>query len=69
MVRIKNYARLNVSGGTKPGHGEPFKNDKKFKVNRDVANFCTEFCPHPNKICKGNPCKEFREKFGRRRDG
>lgn len=69
MVRIKNYARLNVSGGTKPGHGDPFKMDNHRMMREDWAFFCTEFCPHPNKICKGNPCKEFREKFGRRRDG
>lgn len=69
MVRIKNYARLNITGGTKPGHADPFKGENRRMMREEWAAFCTGDCPHPGKKCRGSPCKEFRERFGRRRDG
>lgn len=69
MVRIKNYARLNISGGTKPGHADPYKGENRRMMRQEWADFCIEHCPHPGKKCRETPCKEFRERFGRRRDG
>lgn len=67
MVRIKNYARLTISGGTKPGHAEPFKGENRRNMREEWAEFCTKHCPHPDLACEWGACKEFKAKFGRRR--
>lgn len=69
MVRIKNYARLNISGGTKPGHADPYKGENRRLPRKEWADFCTKNCPHKGRACGGSPCKEYKEQFGRRRDG
>nr|DAT62592.1 MAG TPA: hypothetical protein [Caudoviricetes sp.] len=33
-------------------------------IRKDWAAFCTYHCPHPNRPCKKDPCREFQEKFG-----
>ena len=68
MVRIQNYARLSVSGGTKPGRAIPYKADNRRLMREEWAAFCTAECPHPGRQCDRGTCKEFREKFGRRKD-
>ena len=66
-MMLKNYCRLSVSGGTKPGRGEKFHQDNHRKMREEWGDFCTKHCPHPGKLCR-QPCKEWRAKFGDRRD-
>lgn len=68
MVQVSNPARLNVSGGTKPGHGGKFHDDSRRLYREQWATFCTTSCPHPGRLCDRGPCKEFRAIFGRRKD-
>lgn len=47
----------------------PYKGENRRLMREEWADFCIEHCPHPGKKCRETPCKEFRERFGRRRDG
>ena len=68
MVRLKNPDRLLDSGGTKPGRGAKFKQEKRRRMREEWAEFCTKKCPHPGRLCDKRPCKEFSDTFGKRRD-
>ena len=68
MIRLRNYARLTVSGGTKPERGQAYKPDERPLRHPERAAFCTEACPHPDRDCERGTCREYREKFGRRKD-
>lgn len=67
MVRMQNYARIYISGGTKPGV-DPFKQDNRRMMREKWAEFCTDHCPHPGEDCTRGTCKEFKALFGRRKD-
>lgn len=46
----------------------PYKAENRRLMREDWAAFCTAECPHKGRVCDKSPCKEFREKFGRRKD-
>lgn len=59
-----NPFRAGISGGTKPGRGKKFHDGDRRKSREEWAAFCMRECPHPNRPCKKDPCREFQEKFG-----
>lgn len=65
MIKPRNSLRLSVSGGTKPGRGEPWKPEHQWPAAKDEIDFCLNNCPRPGRPC-GGACKYFQEKFGRR---
>ena len=45
----------------------PYKGENRRLMREEWADFCANHCPHPGKLCR-QPCKEWRAKFGDRRD-
>ena len=59
---------LRLDHATHPGKADPYRADCLHRLQREEwGKFCTEHCPHPGKLCR-QPCKEWRAKFGNRRD-
>ena len=46
----------------------PYKGENRRLMREDWADFCTAECPHPGRQCDRGTCKEFQERFGRRKD-
>lgn len=46
----------------------PYKGENRRLMREDWAAFCTESCPHPGRSCDRGTCREFKAKFGTRKD-
>ena len=66
MIQSRNYLGL-YKPASRP-QTAPYKADDRRLIREEWAAFCTAECPHPGRQCGKSPCKEFREKFGRRKD-
>ena len=66
MIQSRNYLGL-YKPASRPS-AAPYKADNRRLMREDWAVFCTAECPHKGRVCDKSPCKEFREKFGRRKD-
>lgn len=47
---------------------DPYKGENRRATRSEWAQFCTEQCPHEGRLCDRGPCREFKEKFGERKD-
>ena len=66
MIQSRNYLGL-YKPASRP-QTAPYKADDRRLIREEWAAFCTAECPHKGRVCDKSPCKEFREKFGRRKD-
>lgn len=48
-------------------HTDPYKAENRRLMREAWAEFCTDERPHEGRRCDRGPCKEFTEKFGRRK--
>lgn len=46
----------------------PYKAERRRLMREDWAAFCTAECPHKGRVCDKGTCKEFKARFGRRKD-
>lgn len=46
----------------------PYKGENRRLMREDWAAFCTGQCPHAGRLCDRGPCREFRARFGQRKD-
>lgn len=65
-MRMRNPYGL-YKHAVKPS-ADQYKAERRRLMREDWAEFCTAQCPHKGRVCDRGPCKEFREKFGRRKD-
>lgn len=65
MIQRRNY--MGLYKPTVRPDTAPYREDMHRDPRTDWAAFCVNQCPHKGRVCDHGPCKEFVERFGRRR--